>query len=448
VTGDPQNGDGSENNPYRTISKAVDRARRIRSHCEDPIVIHVGPGEYFTDSAVEALCGVAVGACEYLGDSSVEALPILLDVPDLELRGSTVLDTDQRGLPTGTFSNASTFTIGPLETMVEPANSTGLIFVGPSYSGRGDRVTVTGFVFSGGMTLPFVQIDRVQGFVVRGNIFTDHFSPAIFTRAASGLIEANYMSNDVSGAALTGGNADFPSNVVVNGNRFVENGLGDADRAGLFINGTGDNTLSTADLRVPFSGTEVFDTIVATVTGNDFSNNLVGIQLIETGIVGASPTPLHAHVTAIVSDNTLDKNDIGVVMDAGLPFRGASLYHYTGSLDATFHNNVVSNSSTSPAFLSFTRYRASQDPEGLVLGDTLVLGYEYLQNSTYTVTHTGELAGLLIDHPVQDPVDCRTLCNDLQINGVAIPRGTRSTELGPPLKLACPLPLPVCSPQL
>jgi hypothetical protein len=160
----------------------------------------------------------------------------------------------------------------------------------------------------------------------------------------------------------------------------------------------------------------------------------------------------------------MSKNGLGICIDAGHADRANPLLN-NGSIAATFQNNVVSSSSLNSSILSFTSYLAALKPQQLLVADalsTIPPSYKYLQQSTYTLTHTGELSGVWIDHPVQDPVDCRTLCNILQINGVDMPPPIRSAGLGPaflqsfvpmaPFPSACPpplpQPLPQCAPQL
>jgi hypothetical protein len=309
-------------------------------------------------------------------------------------------------------------------------------------------VTIGGFVLAGNGGLSNanyltmgIAIDRTHGFAVRGNVVRAA-EVGIFTRASSGLVEGNYSTSNGCGACLTGGNGSYPATVTATGNRITRN------NEGLIFNGAGD-VLFPFIPRVQSTVNENFDTLVGIATGNDISNQnavpeSMGIRVMIIGLYGDATHT--SRVTATISNNTMDKNSIGILIDAGLPQREVP---YKGTVTATFQNNVVSNSSTTAALLTFTRSIAALDPQELFFttsGD--FGGWNYLQNSTFTISHTGELDDLWIDHPVQDPVDCRTLCNNLQINGRDIPRGTRSAELGPPLMSACPAPLPVCPPQL
>jgi hypothetical protein len=426
VTGDPQNGDGSQANPYRTITKAVDRARQIRSVCSGRVIIDVGPGTFSGSS---------------IGSPTVETLPIVVDVPDITLRGSTELDADVRGLPTGTFGSATT-----LSLPAEDDTVSALLLVTPSDNGatRGDRVTVTGFVLDSAlagntsttMVLGTVDVafDRVQGFIFAGNITKRAFA-GVSTRAASGRVEANYISGNFLGAGITGGNNASPATITFTKNRVTENG-----ETGLGFVGTGD-TLYPFTPRVQSTVTDIFDTIVATATDNDLSGNSgAGLWIMnQTRQTLASSS----HVSARITDNTLDKNTFGVIVHGGLVYRTIAFVPvplpYSGTTDATFQDNVITNSKSAPALVTFTHPVAAVDPQQLLVPKN-GLTYKYLQQSTFTISDSGELADAWIDHPVLDPVDCRMLCNELEINGVSEAPPIRS-GLGPPFMSVCPQPI-------
>src|SRR5712664_1621468 len=91
-----QNGDGSRHRPFWRITNAVVRARELRQDDSDPeerIVIHVRPGTYVGSYDPSHLAN----------NPRLELLPIIINVPDLNLEGGTELDQDEGGLPTGTY---------------------------------------------------------------------------------------------------------------------------------------------------------------------------------------------------------------------------------------------------------------------------------------------------------------------------------------------------------
>ena len=95
-------GNGSQASPYQTITAAVARARNDRLTMAVPdaetIVVHVRAGKYF-------------GSYDKKGPGIIEPLPILLDVPNLELRGDTVLAFDTSGWPTGAVEGTETYEV-------------------------------------------------------------------------------------------------------------------------------------------------------------------------------------------------------------------------------------------------------------------------------------------------------------------------------------------------
>jgi len=100
------NGDGSSEHPFMRITDALDRARAIRRDSAVPIDIQVGPGVY-------------VGSYTNTG-STIELLPIRLDVSHLKLIGTTKMEKDEGGLPTGVIKeNSNTLLLAdpPLEGM-------------------------------------------------------------------------------------------------------------------------------------------------------------------------------------------------------------------------------------------------------------------------------------------------------------------------------------------
>jgi hypothetical protein len=104
----PPNGDGSLGHKFVRITDALERARAIRRESAVQIVIHVGPGVY-------------VGSYTSTGPG-IEPLPIRLDVPGLKLFGTTAMERDELGLPTGVIkpgSNTLLLADPPLESIIQ-----------------------------------------------------------------------------------------------------------------------------------------------------------------------------------------------------------------------------------------------------------------------------------------------------------------------------------------
>jgi hypothetical protein len=82
--------------PTITLALAQARVDRLSPGLQpkEPIVIHVGPGHF-------------IGSYTKTGQA-IETLPLYLDIPNLELRGGTILTIDANGLPTGFVSGTET----------------------------------------------------------------------------------------------------------------------------------------------------------------------------------------------------------------------------------------------------------------------------------------------------------------------------------------------------
>jgi hypothetical protein len=304
-----------------------------------------------------------------------------------------------------------------------------LILVAPTRSRMHD-VTVSGFRLVGNsadLSAEFVEwvlvVDRTQRFALEGNYISGGFGGTT-TRGSSGLIEAGAV-----GFAPMGGDMRFPANVTVQDNRSTANGEG-----GLIL-ATGADAVAFPSAPGVQADTDMFDTLNATVTGNDLSNSPqvtgqpgFGLRLFQDG---PTHVPSYTSVRATVEGNTMDHDGYGVIVDAGFPFRPDARL-FTGAVSATFSSNTIAHvTSGKPAIVSFTRYTATLCPKELA-------AWKYLQHSSYTLTGTDNtFTGAVIDNPTHDPIDARPLRNTLTINGNPVsPRH----ELLPSLSSAQPAP--------
>jgi hypothetical protein len=392
------NGDGSKHAPYRRITDAVATARVIWQADIDSdvkIVIHVAPGVYegsYTNTGRE-----------------IEALPIRLDVPNLELRGSTSMLEGNDGWPTGVFEpGTNTLLIANPPLFGEQA----LLVVAPTnHVLTGHGVTVSKLSFNVGDFVYSVAsgdgivVDRVHDFTIRNNFVTGWAFIGISTTASSGKILGNYITEVGCGTCISAGNTSSPADVIVSGNRSIRNELG-----GVLLLGGG-------------GAGEIFDRLSAVVSRNDLSNNNARRDFsfgLRVSVIRRDPpdslNQTLGYVTATVSGNRITNNSFGVTIDAGFPYR-TDPRRYTGTLDVAFENNQVVENRLTPALISFTRNEATLSPSRLNF-------WKFLERSTFNITYPdGELDGYWFDHPVSDPIDGRTLQNILKINGVEIPNG-------------------------
>jgi hypothetical protein len=405
----------------RAATGAADAAAQVSGQR----VIHVdagarpggdGSGRFPFNNVADAL-----GLANSLGGALVVVAPGIYPVVStlhiqspIELQGSNVMEVDDAGRPTGSVvSGTETSIVGTTALGTAP-----LVSVGSSAGGVIQGVQIRNFTFGSAPARgDDVAFNRTQDYSVDDNVFTGFAADGVFSVASSGEIVGNYISGDVTGAAVAAGYPASPSTVDFVGNRVVGN-LG-----GLVLIG------STS--RVPETG----DQLDALVRDNDLSaNNQVagfsfGLRIftINRPLGAAGDTQSTGNVRAAIQGNRIADNQIGMSIDAGFPFRrvGATCDPrvYSGTFDLELHDNTLSGSRFVPSLITFTRNQAAlhQFPFDL---------WQYLHASTYDITDPdGTLADAVIDNPAVDPFigPCpndaaqEVLGNTLVYNGTVLP---------------------------
>jgi Protein of unknown function (DUF1565) len=376
-------GNGSSRSPYNNLADAFADARATSA----AVVIRVAPGDYPVESTLVV-------------DRS------------LELRGSSVSTKDADGWPTGE-------TAAGTETRVFSTNPalSQLLLVGRADGAVMSDVSIRGFVFQGTATGISVLLTRVQNYWVADNMFRAPARLGLQSVASSGRVTGNHFRGvGQAGAVLNGGYAGSPSNVVVTGNRSVQNNLGGV-------------LLAASSVGIP----EVGDRLDAVVRDNDLSGNTNPTQGFGLRVFVLSPelgvSQSAASIHALVQDNRIDGNRIGVQLDAGFPYRSVSdvcdSRVYSGVVDLNFAGNTLTGSVQVPALVTFTRNQAA-------LNTSMLSQWQYLHAATFTIADSdGALADAWIDHPTSDPfvgpcpgdASNEHLGNVLLYNGIALPNG-------------------------
>jgi len=382
----PLGGNGSARTPYANLTDALADA----SAASSDVLILVEPGDYAVES------------------------PLVID-RSLEIRGSSVLIDDAEGLPTGqVLTGTETRIVGTAPLGTQP-----LISVGRPDAIVIDDVEIRGLILEGTLGGIEMLVRRVQDYAIHDNVFRAPGFLGLQTIASSGRVAGNYFSGVDTGAILAGGYPASPSKVTFTGNRSVENNLG-----GLLLNG--------ASIGIP----ELGDEPEATVRGNDLSDNTLapnafGVRLFilrrDPGAPGDSQST--GNVRALLQGNRIVGNRIGLTIDAGFPYRRVGTTCdprvFSGSIDLTLKDNMLTGSLLTPALVTFTRVTAALSPGTLNL-------WQYLHDATIAVTDPDEtLADAWIDHPELDPFlgPCpgdavnEPLGNVLRFNGVDLPNG-------------------------
>ena len=372
------------------------------------------PFSDLSDALAEANTSAAAVVVKVAPGDYPVADSLVIDRP-IELRGSTILIEDADGWPTGAVVPGTAtriFTTNPLGTRP-------LIAVGRADAIVISDVGIRGFVFESRVNGPEVALTRVQGYSIVENAFR---APALWgaqSIASSGRIVGNYFSGVATGVILNAGYDSSPSNVTMAWNRAVQNTIG-----GVLLNG--------ASIEIP----ELGDQLEAVVRDNDLSDNTLsangfGARLFVLRRDPGAPgdTQSTGNVRALLQDNRIVGNRIGITIDAGFPYRRVGTTCdprvFSGRIDLTLKGNTLTNSLLTPALVTFTRNTAALNP-------ALLAQWQYLHSATFTITDRERmLAGAWIDHPERDPVvgPCpddavqEALGNTLRYNGEDVAYG-------------------------
>lgn len=411
-------GDGSSANPFPTITQALVKARvdRPALPSTEMIIIHVAH-----------VAGGYRGTYNTPVPEGFEPLPLILDVPNLELRGETVLTFDASGLPTDFERGTETMLTASPPLMGGTVESTQFLFLmGPTSTVLdGSNVSVDQFVLDGGLPVGAlldadseagfggadIGVDRAQGFAIHNNVLTGtRFG--VFARASTGSLQHNLITGGSAGAILKAGNKASPASYIFSQNRSAGN-----FSVGVLV--TGSASLAVLDpALLPIASGTIFDESAATVSGNDLSNNNLAPSF-SAGLRCFQDAPRlpagqsTSHVTVSVTGNRIANNSVGIHVDAGFP-RRAYPQVLTGTFQGAFQNNQVVGNALAPALITFTRNEAALD-------QSLLTEWKYLQQSTFQLTVSdGELNGFLFDNPVTDPFSGTVLNNNLEVNNLSL----------------------------
>jgi hypothetical protein len=219
-------------------------------------------------------------------------------------------------------------------------------------------------------------------------IAEDPYSREPPARAASGVIEENVIAEHVCGVCTQAGNKSSPASYSILTNRVANNNSEGISIGGSSVDGTDPALL-------PVSPGTVFDSATALINGNDVSDNNK-IPFITTAISLAVTLPniparqVAGNISAIVTNNTIRNNALGVAIDAAFPFRNDPRL-WTGNVRASFIGNSISGSKSAPVLITFTRTTAATQPSDPKY-------WKYLQDSTFTISDpNGDLLGHCVE---------------------------------------------------
>lgn len=323
-------------------------------------------------------------------DTTIEHFPLVVDVPDVTLRGMLMLGSDATGRVT-TAQPGNPTALSPLEPLPivggatsQTGSSTPIILANghPDGSSAGHGLIVQGFLFQSG----HIGIDtlvggqgvfalRVQRLTITGNRFESGFTEMIDLRASDGVVDRNLFGGVLTAAigacdiCITG-----PGQFIVSNNKLLVGGI------------PGILSVPGSLLPVP-SIVEQYTlpaaaTIVATVTNNAVSDHLrkpVGVG-VRVGTVGVGAPNVVGTSKVMIRGNALVNNTFGVIVEAAFPVANTAL---RGDATVTLDGNVFQQSCQNDLLVSFSRHTtaigAATQPQ------------PYLKGSTYTLSLGGNL---------------------------------------------------------
>jgi hypothetical protein len=384
---------------FRRISDALHEARTGR----------LSRGE-LVDAACRITIQVSAGSyAGTTGDASghVESLPLIVDVPDLTLRGAMTMEIDGYGRATGVAVGNTETVIAPVTAMPVVAGVSTPILVANGHPGgsAGNGLIMEGFVLVNGPNPPVsgsgqgVLALRVNDIVIRGNRFEGGFTESIDLRASRGDVLQNHLSG-------TAGSCDIclaaPGRYRAIGNRLLSGGI------------PGITTSAVVGLPVP-AGIEPYQLPATAEVWSEVRNNEVRDHLrtpvgvgIRVETVGTMAPNVHNTVNSIIRDNLLVNNRFGIIIHAGFPVNGTAL---RGNANVTLGGNSIQQVCQTKVLVTLSRHQRT-------LGLNLTL--PYLLNSTYSVGLNGDVAwdDVWFDHPAG-------LGNQLIVDGAAVANGIR-----------------------
>jgi len=345
-----RNGDGIH---FARITDAIASAREGRvsrgettiAKCR--ITIAVAPGVY-SGSVVDSL---GLGG---------EELPLTIDVPDITLLGSHVVQVDSKGRPiaapgasAGTLASTivaypglvSIKTGSALDKYAEPL----IVVNGHPAGSRGDGAVIEGFILQSGnevMGGPVggnaVWAMRSRDLVVRGNQIESGFSEPVEMRASVGRIERNVLIGRGGSCALC---IFGPGDYQVIANRQI----GLSGRLSVLVFPAIFAAVPPNVEQEPLPQTAL---VTATITNNEFRDHQevpfgIGVRV---AAIGPGAPDVVGTARVMVQDNDLSNNRFAVVAEAGFVVANTA---QRGGIELTLGRNILTASCQTGLLVAF-----------------------------------------------------------------------------------------------
>ena len=329
---------------------------------------------------------IVVSADTYRGtvvgqaSGEIERFPLIVDVPDITVRGALVMELDAAGRATGVGTTGSETRLTPVEPLPIIAGSSTPILIANAHPGgsAGHGLVVEGFVFQSGHDARVdaggqgVLTVRAERFVVRGNRFETGFTESVDVRAGEGSVSQNYLGG-IAGTGTCDICLAGPGNFVAVGNRLLAGGIPGIVAAGVI------------NLPLP-NGVEPLAIPATAETWAEIRNNEVRDHLrppVGTGIrvdaLGAGAPNVHNTIHAIILDNVVVNNRFGMLVHGGFLLAGTDR---TSNVDITYGRNVYLQSCQAKLLVALSRHQT-------VLGLNVS---PFLLNSTFRIELGGDMS--------------------------------------------------------
>ncbi|MES1260079.1 MAG: hypothetical protein ABUL71_05735, partial [Gemmatimonadota bacterium] len=149
--------------------------------------------------SIDVVAGAFKGSFDAGVDPAFERLPLIIDVPDITLRGALVMQMDGAGRATGASDHATTL-LPDRPIAFSPVGEDFIIVAGHPDGSLGDGAVIQGFAFqsgrndgsAGGLGIMALRASRV---VIRGNRFEQGLMTAVDLRASSAVVENNHAAH-------------------------------------------------------------------------------------------------------------------------------------------------------------------------------------------------------------------------------------------------------------
>lgn len=308
---------------------------------------------------ITAPAGTFKGSTAASADPTFERFPLVIDVPDITLRGALKMQVDAAGRATGASEGGAVTTLSPSPALAvltagsQAGVSEPLVLVNGKPAGpKGNGAVIEGFVFQSGRGPDVAPVGgqgifalRVSGLMARGNRFEGGFTESMDLRASSAVLERNHLSG-------LGGNCDIcmagPGAYIASANRI----LGPGGIPGI--------TVTPPVLLPVLEAVEQYTLpptalTTATLLNNEVVGHVskpVGVGLRVEGIgVGAPDVAGTTEVT--MTGNNLVGNTWGIIAHAAFPVAGTKL---RGDISLTTSGNTISRSCQNDLLVTLTRH--------------------------------------------------------------------------------------------